>query len=415
MSLSRREFLTAGAASAAVVSSSTNVPGFLLHAAAGEARHNGDNVLVVLQLSGGNDGLNTVVPYADDIYHRNRFATRVDESDVLRIDDYVGLHPAMKGMAHLLENRRLAIVQGVGYANPNRSHFESMDIWHSARRDGGHRQVGWLGRYLDASARLGDDSQVDGRLAAVHLGSEVQPLALAGLRIHAPSISSLDAFQLDDGGRAGQREAIQRLIDAPRAEAHDLVAYVRAAAQTAVASSRRVRKAMGSYSTPVKYPASGLAEKLRGVAQLIEAGLSMRVYYLALDGFDTHSEQTEAHAALLTELSESLAAFVDDLVHHGHDQRVLVMCFSEFGRRVKENASRGTDHGAAAPMFLAGGAVRGGLFGNHPDLSELADGDPRFHTDFRRVYATVLEHWLDVGSEPVLGDRFEPLPLLQPA
>jgi uncharacterized protein (DUF1501 family) len=180
----------------------------------------------------------------------------------------------------------------------------------------------------------------------------------------------------------------------------------------ALASSQRVEQALGNYQTPVNYPGSGLATKLRTVAQLVDAGLSTRIYYLTLDGFDTHSNQAPAHASLLGELSSSVQAFLEDLAHHGHAQRVLLMTFSEFGRRVKENASAGTDHGAAAPMFLAGGRVSAGLHGAHPSLADLQDGDLKHHTDYRQVYASVLENWLAWPSESILGGKFTSLPII---
>jgi len=412
---SRRKFLTASAASAAVVSASSHVPGMLLQAAAATRSddHAADHVLVVLQLTGGNDGLNTVIPYGDDAYGRNRFQTRIGTKAVHKIDDYVGLHPSLDGMHRLFQDGQLAILQGVGYANPNRSHFESMDIWHTARTDvqPGGRNVGWLGRYLDAEQRQRPHG-AKRDISAVHLGTDVQPLALTGLNVHVPSIGSFEGFQFDDVKDPRLTATRERLLASSAADTNELVAHVRAAAQTAVESSRRVREAVAKHSGNVEYPKTGLAEKLRSIGQLIRAGLSTRVYYVTLDGFDTHSLQAEAHAGLLREVSGAVTAFVDDMTRAGQTERVLLACFSEFGRRVKENASRGTDHGAAAPMFLAGGRLRGGLVGAHPSLTDLDDGDLKFHTDFRRVYASVLEQWLGVESAPLLGEKFTPLQIL---
>jgi len=412
MSLSRRKFLTTGAASAAVISGATQVPGLLLQAAASTPSSNdcSENVLVVLQLSGGNDGLNTVVPFADDVYARNRFQTKISTATVHKIDGYLGLHPSMAGMHRLYQEDRLTIVQGVGYANPNRSHFDSMDIWHTGLTDVAReaRQVGWLGKYLDAE-RSDSLSSAENDVAAVHLGNDVQPLALAGLNVQVPSIGSFDDFQFDDIGNQELTSVRARLISATATDRNELVAHVRAAAQTALSSSRRVRKAVQRQTISAAYPKTDLGNKLRGIAQLIQAGLSTRIYYVTLDGFDTHSLQAESHAGLLRELSGAVTAFLDDLAETGQAERVLLACFSEFGRRVKENASRGTDHGAAAPMFLAGGRLLGGLVGEHPSLTDLEDGDLKFHTDFRRVYASMIEQWLGVASEPVLGGVFEPL------
>ena len=406
MSISRRRFLSTGAASAAVISGSANIPSLLLEAAAapaGDAAQ--DNVLIVLQLSGGNDGLNTVVPFADDIYGSNRFQTRLAKSAVHKINDYVGFHPAMKEMHRLYQDGGLSIVQGVGYENPNRSHFESMDIWHTAQTDVPTRQIrklGWIGNYLDAT-RGSENAQRQQDVPGVHLGSDVQPLALAGLHVQVPSIGSFDEFQFDADAPPQVARLREHFIKTAASQHSDLVAHVREAARTALDSSRRVREAVASDKDAGDYPTTDLGQKLHGIARLIKAGLATRIYYVTLDGFDTHSLQAETHASLLRELSGAVAALQDDLQGAGQSDRVLLMCFSEFGRRVKENASRGTDHGAAAPMFLAGGALRGGLVGDHPRMDDLKDGDLKFHTDFRSIYATVLEKWLKVASAPILG------------
>src|SRR4051812_9267126 len=415
---SRRAFLKGSAGSAALVALAQGVPQFLLSASAHAAAASGETVLVVIQLSGGNDGLNTVIPFADDAYRKGRPSLAVGKEQVRKIDDYVGLHPSMEGFSKLLESGRLGIVQGAGYPNPDRSHFSSMDIWHTARpdlykgrgeRDGpGHRVTGWIGRCLDAHApaRGGDGH---GDMPALHLGSGRLPLALVGEELHVSSVDALEGFKLEDGGDARVRKAMQQAAAAKRDGGDDLVTFLQRGTLAAMDSSRRVQESLGKYKTDVKYPDSALARRLKTVAQLIDAGLSTRVYYLALDGFDTHANQAAAHAGLLAELSGAMSAFVNDLDAHGHGKRVLTMTFSEFGRRVRENASQGTDHGAAAPLFVAGGRVKSGLLGKYPSLTDLDEGDLKFTTDFRAVYAAVLEQWLGVASEPVLGGRFEPV------
>ena len=254
-----------------------------------------------------------------------------------------------------------------------------------------------------AAARHGAD------VAGLHLGSERQPLALAALHVQVPSVRSLDRFRLQDAGDVELRKTVEMLAGVKGAAKSDLLDFIQANATAALASSKRISEALGRYKTSVKYPSTGLAESLKSVAQLIDAGLSTRVYYVALDGFDTHSEQKDAHAGLVGELSGALAAFVQDLSEHGHVDRVLVASFSEFGRRVRENASRGTDHGAAAPMFLAGGRVRAGLIGKHPSLTDLDDGDLKHHTDFRQVYAAILRDWLEWKTEAILDGKYEPV------
>jgi uncharacterized protein (DUF1501 family) len=408
---SRRAFLKS---SAGLIALAQGVPQFLLSASAHAAESSGETVLVVIQLSGGNDGLNTVVPYADDAYRKARPSLAVGQSTVRKIDDHVGFHPSMEGFSKLLEAGRLGIVQGVGYPNPDRSHFSSMDIWHTARpdlykgrgeRDGpGHRVTGWIGRCLDGNA----PASAHGDMPALHLGSGRLPLALVGEQIRVSSVSALEGFRLD---AADDRvvQAMRQAAAAKRPGDDDLVAFLQRGTLSAMDSSKRVQESLGRYTTDVKYPDGTLARRLKTVAQLIDAGLGTRVYYLDLDGFDTHANQAAAHAGLLTELSAAVNAFVTDLDKHGHGKRVLAMTFSEFGRRLKENASQGTDHGAAAPLFVAGGKVKTGLIGKHPSLSDLDEGDLKFTTDFRGVYAAVLEQWLGVPSTPVLGAMFEPV------
>jgi uncharacterized protein (DUF1501 family) len=410
----RRDFLKAALGSSAVVALGGAAPRFLVEAAARESNAQGETVLVVVQLSGGNDGLNTVVPYGDDIYYQNRFTLALDKNKIHKLDDYHGLHPSLGGFAKLVEDGRLGIVQGVGYANPNRSHFESMDIWHTARREPQGRSVGWLGRYLDATAKqdnAGSGPGAHSDVPALHLGGGQQPLALAALDVHAPSIRSLEQFKLQDGGDRRLGEAIERLSATPRPGEDPLLSFVQSNTAAALASSRRMQEALGKYTPAAKYPGTKLAGSLSTVAQLIDAGLSTRIYYVALDGFDTHSEQADAHASLLAELGNAVKALIDDLAGHDHADRVLVMSFSEFGRRVRENASRGTDHGAAAPMFLSGGKVKPGLIGKHPSLADL-DGDPgggdlKHHTDFRQVYAAVLRNWLGWSADEILGSEYD--------
>lgn len=409
---SRRAFLKSSVSSAALVALSPAVPQFLLSASAQAAEGRDESVLVVVQLSGGNDGLNTVVPYADDVYRRNRPALGVPASKVHKVDDYVGLHPSMEAFSKLLHDGRLGIVQGVGYPNPNRSHFSSMDIWHTARpqeRDNARAPgaTGWLGRYLDCQSPAAADVPA---LQLTDSGARL-PLALVGAHPRASSMRSIDSFKLEDGGDAKLRAAIEQAAGAKRDGTDDLVGFLRDGTLSALQSSRQVQEAVGRYQTDVKYPETGLARRLKTVAQLIDAGMRTRVYYLDLDGFDTHANQAAAHASLLAELSGAVSAFVDDLARHGHEKRVLLMTFSEFGRRVHENASQGTDHGAAAPMFLAGGRVRPGLLTKHPSMTELEEGDVKFTVDFRSVYAGVLEHWLNVPAAPILGAGFPAMPL----
>jgi uncharacterized protein (DUF1501 family) len=406
----RRRFLQATLGSSALVSLGLDVPLFVARtarAAAGQQRSQG-NVLVIVQLSGGNDGLNTVIPYADPEYAKNRALLRIPEGQIAKIGDDVGLHPSLTAMAKLFEDGRVAIVQGVGYPNPDRSHFRSMDIWHSAQPQTQRVSDGWLGRALE---QRGGTAGAD--VPALHLGGEKLPLALVSRGVAVPSVESLETFRLRTAGGAVPLQALQKLAEAPRVNSTPLLDFVRRSTLGAYASSEQVQAALAEERTATAYPGYRLARKLQTVAQLIDARLETSIYYLSLDGFDTHANQAAGHAALLRELSESVAAFMTDLAARGHADRTLLMTFSEFGRRVKENASAGTDHGAAAPLFLVGNRVQAGLIGKHPSLTDLDSGDLKFHTDFRSVYATLLEAWLGCPSEQVLSGKFQHLQMLK--
>jgi uncharacterized protein (DUF1501 family) len=362
-------------------------------------------VLVVVQLSGGNDGLNTVIPYTDPAYAAARPTLKQAPAEIKKINDSLAFHPALAGFAKLLEKSQLAVVQGVGYPNPNRSHFESMDIWHKAT-PAKEQQYGWLGRALPKLGAAG---------GALQLGEDQPPLALLGATGHAPSLRSLEEYQLKvaaNGDNQPKRQVIEKLADGG-ASSGSLRDLVRQSARETYRSAASLRDVSQNYKSAVSYPASPLATRLKLVAQLIDAGVAERIYYTSLGGFDTHAVQARTHAELLTQLGDALAAFQADLTEHGHAQRVVTLTFSEFGRRVRENGSQGTDHGAAAPMFLAGGAVTPGPIGAHPSLVDLDDGDLKFHTDFRSVYATVLDRWLGISSRDILGAEFPPLPLFQ--
>jgi len=424
---SRRQFLQHTLGASALISSGLAVPSFLARSArvlaADGAKKPGDKALVVVQLSGGNDGLNTVIPYADPLYNRNRIVLRIGRDQVRKIDSHVGFHPRMEGFSKLLEASRLAVVQGVGYPNPNRSHFESMDIWHSANPGVAGKDYdplksttgsanGWLGRMLD-HARKSAGPLAGQDVPALYLGPNELPLALVARETAVPSFDSLESFRLQSGGGALSSSTLRGVAAAAPNNAPPLTDFVRRSILAAIDSSEKVQAALREDRSPVKYPGYGLAGKLQNIARLIDAGLKTRIYYVALDGFDTHANQAEAHAGLLDELSSSVKAFIDDVAHRGHLDRVLVLSFSEFGRRIRENASAGTDHGAAAPLFLAGGKVKAGPIGKHPSLSDVdSEGDLKFHTDFRQVYAAILDSWLGCDSAAVLGEKFKHAPIL---
>lgn len=416
MNLSRRDLLRLGTSS--LLAYGSGVPLFLANtaralAANPDARTKG-RVLVVVQLDGGNDGLNTVVPFEDDDYRKARPRLQVGEKAILKIDDRVGFHPALTGFAKLLESRQLAIVQSVGYPNPSRSHFDSMAIWHTAKLGARADAPGWIARVLDATP-----TAPGGDAPAVHLSieSQPQPQALVGGRRHVPSLASLEQFHRRLGipesvGAAEQRAALDRIAGKEHGQPGSLRDFVARSAWLSYESSARFENVVAAVSA-AGYPPNGLAQRLRVIAQLIKAGLTTSIYYTQLGNFDTHAAQAGTHYSLLFELGSSLQAFIGDLVKSGDGGRVVVLVFSEFGRRLAENASAGTDHGTAAPLFVVGPAVQAGLHGPYPDLRHLDDGgDPKFVIDFRRVYATLLDRWLGCPAEKVLGATFDPLPLV---
>jgi uncharacterized protein (DUF1501 family) len=400
--LTRRTFLEASLRGSSLLALAPTIPGFLARTARAAAPERDGRILVVVQLDGGNDGINMLVPFADEGYAQHRKALRLPTERLVKVDDHVGLHPAMARAGKLLESGRLAIVPGVGYPNPSRSHFRSMAIWQSARLEPEeHAGQGWLGRGLDANPETG--------AAALYVGNGPPPVALRGRRAVAAALERLDDFLLDPAAGPG-RNILG--ADGDR-DGDDLAAFVRRSTLDAYATADRIAALARDRGGDARYPASGLGDHLRTVARLIKGGLAARVYYTVQEGYDTHAAQLPKHQELLWELSEGLAAFLDDLAAAGLAERVLVFGFSEFGRRVAENGSAGSDHGAAAPVILAGPNVQAGVHGVYPCLTDLEDGDLKQRVDFRQVYATLLEDWLGLPASEALGARFERLALLQ--
>jgi uncharacterized protein (DUF1501 family) len=412
MNLTRRDVLHLGGS--ALLSCGAGVPLFLANSAtalANNPKRQRGRVLVIVQLDGGNDGLNTVVPFRDDTYRRLRPTLAVPANQVLRLNDDLGFHPSLTGFKRLYDDRKLAVVQSVGYPNPNRSHFESMAIWHTARLDPNRGTPGWLARCLD---RGFSGSRRDA--AALHVSPLLLPQALRGGMQHVPGLSLPEQLRrrlgMPEPDAAAQRAALDQIAQRQHGVPGSLLQFVERTTVVSYASSARIERILRDAPTTAYPEFYGLARRLRLVAQLIKAGLETAIYYTELGGFDTHAAQFNSHAGLLREVGESLRAFVDDLHAAGEAERVLVLVFSEFGRRLAENGSAGTDHGTAAPVFLLGSAIRPGVHGPNPNLHDLADGDPRFAIDFRRVYATILDRWLACPSEAVLGARYEHVPLI---
>jgi uncharacterized protein (DUF1501 family) len=414
----RRDFLRAGLGSSTLLACGLSVPTFLartanLLAAENRTAPSSGRVLVVLQLDGGNDGLNTVVPYGDDAYVKHRPRLHLPKNNLHRIDDHVGLHPALTGLSQLLQDGRLAMVQSVGYPNPNRSHFESMRIWHTARLGATADTPGWLARASDHDlGRRSADSP------ALHISAGLLPQALFGGQRQVPSLQTLAQFRRrvgvpESAGAAAQRSALDEVAGLERADS-GLLQFVQRTAVISYTSSARLEAVAQGRAGPEGYPENNpLAQRFRLIAQLIKAGLGTSIYYTQHAGFDTHASQLGTHFGLLGEMGTALQAFLDDLKKSGDAGRVVVLVFSEFGRRLTENASNGTDHGTAAPVLLAGDGVRPGLHGPYPNLVDLADGDPKHAIDFRQVYAALLDGWLGCSGEAVLGEKFGRLDVLK--
>jgi len=400
---SRRDFLREGLFG---FSAAATVPLFLgksIHAASRAAQPDDDRILVVVQLSGGNDGLSTVVPYSDPAYGRARRQTHIPEEQVLRINDRVGLHPALGHLKKLYEDGHLSVIQGVSYPNPNRSHFESMDVWHSGSTEGARTGTGWIGRAVDSACKNRENP-----LLSINVGNN-SPLALFGNHHRPISIPKNGRPTLGRRRKASTRDS--GTTNAGPSALRELDFLVRVAAN-AESSFKTIRTAVQDYRPRVDFPRNPLANDLRTVAAMIDAGLPTRVYYVALGGFDTHANQRGRHDNLMRQLSNALGAFVNELETRKLLDRVLVLTFTEFGRRVQENASQGTDHGVAGPVFLMGNKIRPGIHGDHPSLTELVGGDLTMNVDFRRVYASVLEDWIGTPAAPILGEGYESLPLI---
>ena len=424
----RREFVRSGFV---VVSTVATIPTFLQQSALALADPSDvpltkskpgvpeDRILVVVQLSGGNDGLNTVVPYSASPYYDGRSGIAIRPDNVLKLDRSLlgrqdmalGLHPSLANLKQMMEQQIGAIVQGVGYPNPNRSHFASMDIWHTCQAQGG-RGAGWLGKALDQIApgqstsmvAIGDKSPLagQGKLSQPVSFQNVELFRWTGADLHDKLGAHYDT--INRAGVLGQPANAAKNGE-PIADDNQ-AAFVMRTAMDAQVVSDRIRAAVAK-GTVTDFRGGKLANQLRSVSAMIRAELPTRVYYVGLGGFDTHAGQNGRHQNLLREFATAMQSFYKELKAMGQDQRVLSVAFSEFGRRVAQNASQGTDHGPAGPMYLFGPMVKPGLLGQHPSLTELDRGDLIFNVDFRSVFATILEQWLKADSTKVLGRRFK--------
>lgn len=433
----RREFLRTSAIGAAL---SWTVPSFLAQtfaalnaqAAVQAASGKDDTILVVLQMAGGNDGLNTVVPFTNDHYHKARPRLGLKADAVLKIDDTLGFNPALAGFKALYDEGQLAIIQGVGYPNPNRSHFRSTEIWATASDSKRFEKYGWIGRYFD-SACAGADPTI-----SINIGRQL-PQAFAarhplGVSFDNPQSyryfnpdhpesgekdmgeATFDKMNLTETGREMEFNSGSSIggIAGTTVMKGSPLEFLERTAMEAEISSDKIQAISSKGENKATYPSTQLGGGLKLVSRLIGGGMPTRIYYVSQGGYDTHTNQFTSQERLHRDLGDSVKAFVDDLKAQGNFQRVALLTFSEFGRRVTENASGGTDHGSASVMFAIGPKVKAGLQGKYPSLApvDLKNGDPVFTTDFRSVYAGVLEDWLKTPSVPILGRKFDPLHLI---
>ena len=364
-----------------------------------------DRALVVVQLSGGNDALNTVVPYGDGLYYDWRPDVRIEPDQVLHLDDQLGLNPSMGPVKGLWDEGKVAIVNGVGYPSPNRSHFRSMDIWHTAESEG-IGDSGWLGRTIREL-----DPKAENVLAGVNFGRGL-PRALSCKGVPVASVGDLETYGLlpdikEQSAREYALEAFSYIYGS--AMAHDEVSqFIGQTGLDALRGADILRSAPGKYSSSVEYADTPIAQSMKNIAQVLTADLGTRVYYAQHGSFDTHAGQIDSHAKLWTDTSNALGDFMADIKEHDLEDEVLVLVFSEFGRRIQDN-SAGTDHGSGGVSFVIGGPVNGGFYGEYPSLKEEdhLEGDLHFNTEFRSIYSTIAEQWLGVDPELVANGRYE--------
>ncbi len=365
----------------------------------------GDTVLVVLQLNGGNDGLNTVVPYANKAYYDLRPTIGIKEADVLKISPDLGFHPGLQGLAELYQQGKVAVINNVGYPKPNRSHFKSMDIWQSGSPDGAMR-YGWVGRHFDQELLVHPLNPV----VALGLSTE-KPLALAGKNASIPCFASL--ADLKNMISDPDAERMLRDIQGMDASVGSPTRAVQNANKSALDAISVLKTQISKYDSKGQYNNDTFGNGFKQVAQIVATSPATRVVYFSAGGFDTHAKQPENHMKLLKGFGDAINAFQKEMESIGKADKVVVVVFSEFGRRAHENASSGTDHGAAAPMFVVGSRVKGGIKGALPDLQNLEGGDIRFTQDFRGVYATALDKFLGGDSAVVLGQKFDHVNILK--
>ena len=390
----RRDFLRQ---SALATAGTVLIPGFL-KAFDGNTLLPDHKKLVVIQLSGGNDGLNTIIPYRNDLYYKMRPKLAINSATVLKAGDELGFHPALSKLNRLYDQGYLGVINNVGYPNPDRSHFRSMDIWHTASNSDEYWQTGWLGRYLDSQCNhcsTGHQAiEIDDVLGLALKGGQQKGMAVRNpKKLH-------DTLKRD----LFQQLSMQQEHDEP------MVSYLYKSLAETVSSADYIYSKSTIAKSKVTYPDSEFANRLKTIAQLINSGIDTRVYYASLSGFDTHVNQANSHERLLLTYGEAVDSFVTDLEQHNNFESVMIMTFSEFGRRVVQNASGGTDHGTANNLLLINKSLKQrGFINETPDLEKLDSGDLIHTVDFRSIYATLLDHWLGADADMILGNKFSRL------
>ena len=396
MLIKRKDFIVTGS----LASASLMMPKFL-KAFTNTPQHlvpKGNKVLVVLQLSGGNDGLNTVIPYRNDLYYKNRPNLAINKTEAIGLTDDIGLHPELAALANLYQEGNMSILNNMGYPNPDRSHFRSMDIWHTAANSNEYLTTGWLGRYLDAQCK-GCDKPTQ----ALEL-DDILSLSMKGELDKA--IAFKDANRLYNTSQAKYFKALDAAHHQEHAEAP--VDYLYKTMTETISSADYIFKQSKLCPAKGDYPKGDLGNSFRTIASLILSDINTKVYYVSLGSFDTHVGQQDKQKRWFKDMNAAIEAFTKDMKTNNRFDDVLLMTFSEFGRRVAANASGGTDHGTANNMFMIGGGLKQkGILNTMPDLSDLQDGDLKYTTDFKNVYATVLQNWLGADYKTILGKEYE--------
>jgi uncharacterized protein (DUF1501 family) len=394
MYIKRKEFLQVGS----LATASLMLPKFLKAFEAGNMVPPGNKVTVVLQLSGGCDGLNQIIPIRNDIYYRSRPRLGIAKDKALKLTDEVGIHPSLSGLKDLYDDGSMAVLHNVGYPNPDRSHFRSMDIWHTGSQSSEYLTTGWVGRYLDAQC-----SGCDHPTQAIEM-DDVLSLALKGDNIKGIAVK--DPRRLY--GTANEKyfkEINKNHADEPGEQPVD---YLYKTLAETMSSADYIFQQSKLHPSAADYPKTDLGTSLKTIASLIYSEINTKVYYLSLGSFDTHINQEMQQQRLFTELNDAVKAFTKDLKANGRFNDVLLFTFSEFGRRVAQNASNGTDHGTSNNMlFIGGGLKQKGLINEMPNLADLDEGDLKYKIDFKNVYATVLKNWLNTDDVKILGKQYE--------